>query len=94
MVRRFGNAVRNKIDNVQAADVIFLKQIGRVRLLLTENRHQHVGSRHFASTGRLHVEHRALQYALETQRRLCLASFVIFGDKGRGLVDKSIQLTA
>ncbi|CRZ91499.1 Uncharacterised protein [Vibrio cholerae] len=40
------------------------------------------------------MEHRALQYALETQRRLCLASFVIFGDKRRGLVDKSIQLTA
>ncbi|CSD57137.1 Uncharacterised protein [Vibrio cholerae] len=86
--------MRNKVNNVQAADVIFLQQIGRVRLLLTENRHQHVGSRHFASTGRLHVEHRALQYALETQRRLCLASFVIFGDKRRGLVDKSIQLTA
>ena len=37
---------------------------------LGENRDQHVGAGHLLAAGRLHVDHRALDHALEAGRRL------------------------
>src|SRR5204862_364145 len=42
-----GDAVRQVVDDVQAADVLLLQQVDRVRILLAEDRHQHVGAGHF-----------------------------------------------
>ena len=43
------------------------EQVGGVRVLLAEDRDQHVGDRDFLLAARLHVEHRALQHALEAR---------------------------
>ena len=67
-----------------------LKQVGGVRLLLAENRHQHVGDGDFFLAARLHVEHRPLQHPLEAQGRLHVA--VLAGRQPRRrLVDELLQ---
>ncbi len=44
-----------------------------MRILLAENRDQHVGAGDFLTAGRLHVIDSALQDALEAERRLRVA---------------------
>ncbi len=70
-------AVGDVIDDVQPGHVLHGQQVGRVRVLLAENRHQHVGRGHFLLAAGLHMEHRALQDALEAQRRLHFAVVII-----------------
>ncbi len=83
--------VRDVVDDVEARHVLQRQQVGGVRVLLAEDRHQHVRDRHFLLAARLHVEHRALQHALETERRLHLAVVVLLQSR-RGLVDEFLQL--
>ena len=59
-------------------------------LLLAEDRHQHVADADFLLAARLHVEHRALQHALEAERRLHLALLAFLEPRG-GLVDVLLQ---
>jgi hypothetical protein len=67
-----------------------LSRIHRVRLLLAEDRDQHVGDRDFLLAARLHVEHRPLQHALEAERRLHVA--LLAGRQARRrLVDELLQ---
>jgi len=65
LVTRLGEPVRDEVDDVEARDVLQREQVGGVGVLLTEDRHQHVRDRHLFLAARLHVEHRALQHALE-----------------------------
>ena len=60
------------IDRVVARHVLLLQEIGGVALALGENRDQHVGAGHFLAAGRLHVDRRALDDALEAGGRLGL----------------------
>ena len=88
----FRNAVRNEIHHVQPADFLLLQQVHRLRFLFPEDRHQHVGAGHFLVAGGLHVQHRALQHALEPQGRLGLAR--VIGAQHRGVVaDEGLQVT-
>ena len=64
-----------------------------MRVLLAEDRDQHVRRRDFLLAARLHVEHGALQHALEAQRRLHFAIVVVLEARGR-LVDEVLQLLA
>jgi hypothetical protein len=66
-------AVRDEIHDVEARDVLSPEQVDGVALLLAEDRHQHVDDADFLLAARLHMEHRALQHALEAERRLHLA---------------------
>ena len=86
-------AVRDVVDDVQARHVLHRQQVGRVRVLLAEDRDQHVGRRDFLLAARLHVEHGALQHALEAQRRLHFAVVVVLEPR-RGLVDEVLQVLA
>ena len=72
-----GDAMREVIDDVQPGDVLLVQVIDRVRILLAEDRHQHVGAGDFLLAGGLHVVDRALQHALESQRRLGVAAVVV-----------------
>ena len=64
----------------------WLQKIDRVRILLAEDRDQHVGAGDFLLAGGLHVVDRALQHALEAERRLGVA--VVVGRQHRhGVVD-------
>ena len=65
-----GDAVADVVDRVVACHVLLLQEIGRVALALGEDRDEHVGAGHFLAAGRLDVDHRALDDALETSGRL------------------------
>ena len=41
-----GDAVGNIVDDVQAGDVLLMQQINGLRILLAEDRHQHIGAGH------------------------------------------------
>ena len=70
LLRRLGDAVRDVVDDVEARDAALVQEIDGVRFLLAEDRDQHVGAGDFLLAGRLHVEDRALDDALEALRRL------------------------
>ena len=65
-----GNAVADVIDRVVTGHVLLLQEIGGMALALGEDRDQHVGAGHFLAAGRLDVDHRALDHALESGGRL------------------------
>jgi hypothetical protein len=91
LVADLGDAVRNVIDHVEPGDFLLVHEIHRVRILLAEDRHQHVRAGDFLPAGGLHVIHRALQHALEAQRGLRIA--LVAGRQHRhGLVDDAFQV--
>ena len=63
--RPLGDAVADVVDRVVAGHVLLLQEIGGVALALGEDRHQHVGAGDLLAAGRLHVDHGALDHALE-----------------------------
>ena len=66
------DAVGDEVHHVQARHALLVQVVHGVRVLLAEDRHQHVGAGDFllAVAGGLHVHDRALDHALEAQRRL------------------------
>ena len=82
--------MRDEIDHIQARHVLHAEQVGGVRLLFAEDRHQHIGHGDFFLAARLHVKHGPLQHPLEPQRRLHVA--VLAGRQPRrGLIDELLQ---
>ena len=77
--------VRHEIDHVEARDLGAVQQMDSVALLLAEDGDEHVGDADFLLARRLHVEHGALQDALEAQGRLHLAVFIIRQARGRSV---------
>ena len=69
--------MRQVIDDVQPRDVLLVQVIDRVRVLLAEDRDQHVRAGDFLLARGLHVVDRALQHALESERRLGVAPVVV-----------------
>src|SRR6185436_17568948 len=69
-LRRLGDAVRDVVHHVEARDALLLQEVHRVRILLAEDRHQHVGAGDFFLAGGLHVQDGALDHALEAEGRL------------------------
>ena len=65
-----GDAVADVVDRVVAGHVLLLQEIGGMALALGEDRDQHIGAGHFLAPGGLHMDHRALDDALEAGRRL------------------------
>jgi hypothetical protein len=86
-------AVGDVVDDIETRDVLHRQQVGRMRVLLAEDRDQHVRGRDFLLAARLDVEHGALQDALEAQRRLNLAIVVVL-EPWRGLIDEVFQVLA
>ncbi len=91
--RRLGDAVGDEIHYVQARDVLLLQEVHRVRILLAEDRHQHVGAGDFLLARGLHVQDRALDHALETQGGLRVDLVRAF-DARRVFIDEAAQLAA
>ena len=77
--RPLGDAVADVVDRVVARHVLLLQEIGGVALALGEDRHQHVGAGDLLAAGGLHMDHGALDHALEA----CggLAVIAAFGDQ-------------
>ncbi len=50
-LRRFGDAVGNVVDDVEPRHPLLGQEVHRVRILLAEHRHQHVGAGHFLLAG-------------------------------------------
>ena len=71
-----GDAVADVVDRVVARHVLLLQEIGGVALALGEDRDQHVGAGHLLAAGRLHVDHGALDHALEAGGRLGILAAV------------------
>ena len=63
--RLLGDAVGDEVDRVVAGHLLLLQEVGGVALALGEDRHQHIGAGDVVAAGRLHVDHRALDHALE-----------------------------
>ena len=80
----------DEIDHVEARDLGAIQQVHGVALLLAEDGDEHVGDADFFLAGGLHVEHRALQHALEAQRGLHLAVFVV-GQARRGAIEVLVE---
>ena len=90
LAARLGQSVRDEIDHVEPGHVLHAEQVGRVRLLLAENRDQHVGDRHFFLAAGLDVEDGALEHPLEAQCGLHVP--ILPGRQPRrGLVDELLQ---
>ncbi|MDT4809307.1 hypothetical protein FQZ97_421890 [compost metagenome] len=58
--RHLGDAMGDVVDDVDAGHALLLQQEYGLAFLLAEDRHQYIGTGHFALTGTLHVEHRTL----------------------------------
>ena len=56
------------IDRVVAGHVLLLQEISGVAFALGKDRDQHIGAGHLLAAGRLHMDHGALNDALETGR--------------------------
>ena len=63
--RPLGDAVADIIDRIVARHVLLLQEIRGVALAFGEDRDQHVGAGHLFAARRLHVDHGALDDALE-----------------------------
>ena len=60
-----GDAVGDVVHRVVAGHVLLLQEVGGVALAFREDRHQHIGAGDFLAARGLHVDHRALDHALE-----------------------------
>src|SRR6185503_17833628 len=88
-------AVRDEVDDVEPRDVLQPQQIDGLRLLLAEDRDEHVDRRDLLAAARLHVENGTLQDPLETQGRLDLRPFLFLAAQTRsGAFDELLELTA
>ena len=99
-LRRLGrvallDAVGDEVDDVEARHALLVQVVDGVRILLAEDRDQHVGAGDFllAAAGRLHVHDRALDHALEAERRLRV-DLVGAADGRRVLLDEAEQALA
>ena len=80
----------DEIDHIEPRHILHAEQIGRMRLLLAEDRDQNVGYGDFLFAARLHVKHRPLQHPLKSERRLHVP--VLAGRQPRcGLVDELFE---
>ena len=86
-------AVGDIVDDVEPGDILHGEQVGGVRMLLTEDRHQHVRGGDFFLAARLDMKHGTLQHALEAQRRLHFTVVVVLQPGGR-LIDEILQILA
>ena len=68
-----GDSVRDVVHDIEPRHVLPVEEVHRLGLALAEDRDQHVGPGHLLLAGGLHVEHRALEHALESERGLGLA---------------------
>ena len=87
---RLRDAVRNEIDDVEPRHALLLQVVDGMRILLAEDRDQHVRAGHFLLAVRrgLHVHDRALDHTLETKRRLRID--VVRAGHGRRVVMNEI----
>jgi len=65
-----GDTVADVIERVVARHLQFLEEIRGMAFALGKDRDQHVGAGHLVAAGRLDVNYRALNHALEPGRRL------------------------
>ena len=91
--RTLGDAVRDVVDRVVARHVLLLQEIGGVALALGEDRDEHVRAGHLLAPRRLHVDHRALDDALEAGGGLRLLA-VDIDEVGELGVDIFVQVGA
>ena len=78
--------VRDVVDHVEPGDVLPVEEVHRLGFALAEDRDEHVGAGDLLLARGLHVEDRALEDALESEGRLCLA-FVLRREHRRVLVE-------
>ena len=83
--------MRDVVHHVEAGNLLLPEEIDGMRILLAEDRHQHVGAGDFFPARRLHVVDGSLQHALEAQRRLRVAR-VVAGQQRHGLGDDAAQV--
>ena len=78
------------IDHVETRHALGFEEKHRLAFLLAEYGNQNIGAADFLLTRGLHMEHRALQYALEAERRLRFA-VVAGGEKRCSFAEKCAE---
>ena len=78
-----GDAVGDVVDRVVPRHVLLLQEVGGVAFALREHGDQHIGPGDLVAAGRLHMDHGALDHALEAGRRLGV--FAILDDQAAQL---------
>src|SRR5690606_27482894 len=87
------DAVRDVVRNVEPDDVLEAQEVHGLRLLLAEDRDEHVRRGDLLAAARLHAEHRALEHALKAERRLDVRVLgVVPAQARRRVVDELLQL--
>ncbi len=71
-----GNAVADVVDRIVPRHVLLLQKIRGMAFALGEDGDQHVRPRHLVAAGRLHMNHGALDHALEARCRLRVVAAV------------------
>ncbi len=89
------DAVGDEVHHVQPRHALLVQVVHGVRILLAEDRHQHVGAGDFllAAAGALHMHDRALDHALKAERRLRVDLFIA-ADRRRVFLDEVDQALA
>ncbi len=91
VVTALGHAMGQVIDHVQPGHILLVEVIDRVRFLLAEDRHQHVGTGDLLLARGLHMVDGPLQHPLEAQGGLGIAAIVFGQQRDRG-IDGLLQL--
>jgi len=89
-----GDAVGNEVDDIDPRHALLLEQEYCLAFLLAEDRHEHVGASDFTLARALHMEHRALQDALKSKRRLGFTIFLMHRNKRCCGVNELLQIAA
>ena len=84
----FGDAVGDVVHGIVAGHILFLQEIGGVGFAFGKEGHQHIGTGNLGTPGRLDMDRRALDHALESGRRHGLGPFDIGDQGGQIIVDE------
>jgi hypothetical protein len=91
--RHLGLAVADVVHGVEPRHALVFEERHGVAVAFGEQRHEHVGAGHFLAAGRLHMDGRALDHALEACRGQRLARRL--GDDAlQAIIDESLEIVA
>ncbi len=91
LIADFGDAVGDEIDDVETRDVLLVQKINGMGILLSEDRHEHIGTAYLLFARALYMQDSALYDPLKSQTRLSLG-VAVNRQRGYMLAKKLVEL--